>query len=85
MRVARSLRSGNQEIPPHVNEDQHTVQTHMQTIPSARLLVADPPVFDFSFEFFFYLFHGTIPYLTLITNNFFGCHRLLGLIPPFGL
>ena len=85
MRLACCFRSGNQEIPPRVNEDQHTVQTQIQTIPSTRLLVADPPEFYFSFEFFFYLFHGTIPYLILITNNLFDCHHLLGLIPPFGL
>lgn len=46
-----------QKIPPHVNEDQHTVQPHVQTLPFTRLLEADAPIFDFSSEFFLNLFH----------------------------
>ena len=49
----------DQKVPPGIHEDQHAVQTQVQAIPATRLLIADAPVFHFSLEFFFYLFHGT--------------------------
>jgi hypothetical protein len=55
--AARRFELEGHEIPPRVNEDQHTVQTHVQAVPITRLLVADAPIFYFSFEFFFNLFH----------------------------
>jgi hypothetical protein len=48
---------GDQKIPPQVDKDQHAVQAQVQAIPSTCLLIGDKPVFYFSFELFFYLFH----------------------------
>ena len=83
MRAAYWFRLKGYKIPPHVNKDQHTVQTHVQAISFTGLLVANAPVFYFSFEFFFNLFHSLTIFPISITNNDFNCHHLLGLIPPF--
>lgn len=55
--------------PPGINEHQQTKQTHIQAISPACLLIADPPIFHSSFEFFFYLFHKIIAF-PIIYNEY---------------
>ena len=67
--AAAPLRLGDQQIPPDVDEDENTVQTHVQAISSTRLLIADAPVFHFSLEFLFYLFHSRIVFPNLYNEE----------------